>query len=193
VDAAVRKHLFTVEEFHRMGEAGIFGEDDRVELIGGEVVRMSPIGWRHAYCVSRLNEILFRFASGQDLLGRRYVVNVQNPIALNRYAEPQPDLVLTEGLPVGRLPGPAEVALVVEVSDTTLRYDRETKLPLYAAAGVPEVWIVDLQADAVEVHSEPASAEYRAVSRQGRDGRVASATLAGLAFDVAEVLPPPSA
>jgi Uma2 family endonuclease len=135
----VVRHRFTVEEYRRMGEAGIFLENDRVELIDGEVVEMTPIGWRHVFCVTRLTTLLSEFASGQATLERRYVVSVQNPVALRRHEEPQPDLALVEGPPSGRLPGPAEIALVVEVAETSLVHDRERKLPLYAEAGVPEV------------------------------------------------------
>jgi Uma2 family endonuclease len=112
------RHRFTAEEYRKMGEAGIFTEDDRVELIDGEVVEMAPIGWRHALCVTRLTTLLTGFASSQGLLGRCYGVSVKNPIALRRHEEPQPDLTLVEGPPSGHLPGPAGVALVVEVADT---------------------------------------------------------------------------
>jgi Uma2 family endonuclease len=115
---------------------------------------------------------------------------VQNPIALRRHEEPQPDLALVEGPPSGRLPGPAEVTLVVEVADTSLVYDRERKLPLYAEAGISEAWLVDLTADAIEVYSESGPGGYGRVVRFGREGKVVSATLPGLAFDAAEALPP---
>ena len=185
-----KKHLFTVEEYHKMGEAGIFDEDARLELIGGEVVEMAPIGWRHARCVTRLTSLLARFASERALLGRRYEVSVQNPVALRRHGEPQPDLALVEGLPSGRLPGPAEIALVVEVADTSLAYDRERKLPLYAEAGIPEVWIVDLNDNVVEVHAEPLPEGYGAVSHARGGERLTSPTVPGLVLDPAEVLPP---
>ena len=173
-----------------MGEAGIFSEDDRVELIDGEVVQMAPIGWRHALCVTRLTTHLSGFASEQGLLGRRYGVSVQNPIALRRHEEPQPDLALVEGPPSGRLPGPAEIALVVEVADTSLAYDRGRKLPLYAEAGIPEAWLVDLNADEIEAYSEPGPGGYGRVARIRRGERVVSVTLPGLAFYAAEALPP---
>jgi Uma2 family endonuclease len=186
MDVAVKKHLFTVDEYHRMGEAGIFGEDDRVELIDGEVVEMSPIGWRHVWTVNRLNTLLVGWSAG------RYVASVQNPVILSLHGEPQPDLVLIRAQPVGRLPGPEDALLVIEVADTSLEYDRERKLPLYAWVGIPEVWILDLRNDAVEVYSEPAAdrAVYARTERHGRGERVASATLPDLTFDVAEVLPP---
>jgi Uma2 family endonuclease len=178
VDAVAKKHLFTVEEYHRMGETGIFGEDDRVELIDEEVVEMPPIGWRHAWAVTRLTTILVGWSA------ERCVASVQNPITLSLHdGEPLPDLVLVKDLPVGRLPGPEDALLVIEVADTSLEYDRERKLPLYARAGMPEVWIVDLRNDAVEVYSEPAAdkAGYARAERLSPDGRVTSATLsAGL-------------
>jgi Uma2 family endonuclease len=178
------RHRFTVEEYRKMGEAGIFSEDDRVELIDGEVVEMAPIGWRHALYVTRLTTLLSGFASDQGLLGRHYGVSVQNPIALRRYEEPQPDLALVEGPPSGHLPDP------VEVADTSLAYDRERKLPLYAEAGIPEAWLVDLTTDTIEVYSEPEPTGYERVARFGREGRVVSDTLPELAFDASEVLPP---
>jgi Uma2 family endonuclease len=126
--AEITRHRFTVEEYHKMAEAGVFSEDDRVELIKGEVVEMTPIGWRHARCVSNVNMLLARFA------GHRYVVSVQNPITVDEHDEPQPDLALLGELPTERLPGPEEILLVVEVSDTTLSYDRNVKLPIYVHA-----------------------------------------------------------
>ena len=185
-----KRHLFTVEEYHKMGEAGVFDENARLELIEGEIVEMAPIGWRHARCVTRLTSLLARFASERALLGRRYEVSVQNPVALRRHGEPQPDLALVEGLPSGRLPGPAEIVLIVEVADTSLAYDRGRKLPLYAEAGIPEVWIVDLNEYAVEVYADPASGSYGTVSHARGGERVISPTLSDLVFDPAEVLSP---
>ena len=140
----VRRHRFTVEEYHRMGEAGIFSEDDRVELIGGAVVEMAPIGSRHMQSVARLNRVLSRwtFESPDDAA---LFVSVQNPLVLFGKEEPQPDLVLLRrSAERSDAFSSDEALLVVEVADTSLRYDRETKLPLYAAAGIPEAWIVDL-------------------------------------------------
>ncbi len=180
----VRKHRFTVEEFHKMGEAGIFGEDDRVELIDGEVVEMSPIGWRHVWSVNALTMLLATQAQG------RYVVSVQNPLTISEHGQPQPDLVLVQDLPPGRLPTPADSLLAVEVSDSSLAYDRNIKLPRYAEAGVPEVWILNLQANSIEVHSDPAPDGYRKTIRNNHGEKVESATIPGLAFDASEALPP---
>lgn len=189
---SVTRHRFTVDEYHKMGEAGIFGEDDRVELIDGEVVEMTPIGWRHAEAVNRLTALLSRFTilSADDASGSGYMVSPQNPIFLSEHGEPQPDLAFVEGPLPGRLPGPAEIALVVEVSDTSLTHDRERKLPSYAEVGIPEAWIVDLSANRIEVYSEPGPEGYATVSRYGRGQRVVAATIEGLTFDAAEALPP---
>ncbi len=180
--AEVKKHLFTVEEYHKMGEAGIFGEDDRVELIDGEIVEMTPIGWRHANCVNDLNMLLVRFASD------RYVVSVQNPLTISEHGEPQPDLVLLKRRPHGRLPAPEDVLLVIEVSDTTLAYDRNIKLPRYARAGIPEVWIVDLQNQTIEVHASPEGERYARVRRYGREDELRSETVPDLILPVGEIL-----
>ncbi len=187
---SVVRHRFTVDEYHKMGEAGIFDEDDRVELIDGEVVEMTPIGWRHARCVRRLTNLFAGLVGGT---AGRYEVDAQNPVFLGEHWEPQPDLaLLSEEPPAGRLPGPGEIALVVEVADTSLAYDREQKLPLYAEAGIPEAWIVDLSEDRIEVYSEPVpgGAGYGKVSRLSRGEELVSPTVSGLSFGVAEVLPP---
>jgi Uma2 family endonuclease len=145
--AEIKRHRFTVEEYHKMGEAGLLSEDDRVELIDGEIVDMAPVGTRHLACVVALNHLFVEASGG------RYFVSVQNPVALGERNEPQPDLSLLRTRPdptAARPPGPGDVFLVVEVSDTTLAYDRDVKLPRYAQAGVPEVWIVDLEGRRVE-------------------------------------------
>ena len=194
----VTKHRFTVEEFHKMGEAGIFGADDRVELIDGEVVEMAAMGDRHVECVMRLNRLLSRWAflgTAEDTGVAEGIlfVSPQSSLRISGYGEPQPDLVLLRRYE-GRTgtPVPEEALLVVEVADTSLDYDREWKLPLYAAAGIPEAWLVDLTEDRVEVHSAPESGGtgYGTVSRYARGEKVASATVPGLTFDAAEALPP---
>lgn len=153
------RHLFTVADYHRMVEAGILDEDDRVELIEGEIVDMTPIGWRHQARVDHLAE-LFR-----DLTGRA-ILRVQGSIWLSERSEPQPDLVLLrrrEDYYADGGAGPADVLLVVEVSDTSLVHERDLKVPLYAAAGIPEVWIVDLNGDAIAVYRDPGARGYRDV------------------------------
>jgi len=172
-----------------MGEAGIFSEDDRVEFIDGEVVERAPIGDRHIESVMRLTRLLSHWTL--DTREVDLFVSVQYPLVLGEYGEPQPDLTLVRrrgdrsGAPV-----PGEVLLVMEVAGTSLAYDRERKLPLYAEAGIPEAWLVDLNVDEIEVYSKPGPRGYGKVARSGREGRVASATLPDLAFDASEALPP---
>jgi len=151
------RHLFTVEEYDRMAQAGIFSEDDRVELIEGEIVEMSPIGSRHAACVARLTA-LFSQVQGQAIIW------VQNPIRLNEHSEPQPDLALLrprEDFYAHGHPRPEDVLLIVEVADTTEDFDREIKVPLYARTGIPEVWVVVLADEHIEVHRRPTPQGYK--------------------------------
>ena len=153
----VRK-LFTVAEYHKMIEVEVLREDDRLELLGGEIVAMSPIGSRHAACVSRLTHLLI------ERLGRRAIVNVQNPVQLDEESEPQPDLSLLKPRPdfySAAHPKPSDIYLLVEVADTTAAYDRRVKLPFYAKAGIPEVWLIDLEAEKIEVYREPSAQGYR--------------------------------
>src|SRR5712691_10205844 len=140
---------FTVADFARMTEAGIFAEDDRVELIDGEVRVMSPIGPRHAAIVKRLNALMSRKVAD------RAILSVQDPIQLTDYTEPQPDLAVLrvrEDFYVQAHPVPADVLVVVEVAETSLEYDREEKIPRYAQVRIPEVWL--LVAVIVLVHTQ---------------------------------------
>lgn len=144
------KRRFDVHEYHRMGEAGVFGEKERVELMGGEVVEVNPIGGRHASCVRELNR---HFTRG---VGDELRVDVQNPVRLDDAHEPEPDLAIIKARDYrNSLPTSEDILLLVEVADTTLAYDRNVKLPLYARFEVPEVWIVDLASEIIERHSEP--------------------------------------
>lgn len=185
LEAEVAKHRFTVEEFHKMGEAGIFGEDDRVELVEGEIVEMTPIGWRHVESVNALTGVRADLREAG-----RFVVSVQNPLVLGEHGEHYPDLVLYRKGVRGRVPEAGDALVVVEVADTSVSYDRNVKLPLYASAGVPEAWLVDLRAGAIEVHSAPRAGGYGTVRTYARGEVVRSATLAEVvAFGAEEVLP----
>lgn len=183
------KHRFTAEEYRKMGEAGIFSEDDRVELIDGEVVEMAPIGDRHIESVIRLTRLLSLWTFDTQEAG--LFVSVQNPLALSRHGEPQPDLTLVRRRgDTSGVPSPEEVLLVVEVAATSLAYDRGRKMPLYAEAGIPEAWIIDLDAGVIEAYSEPGPEGYGRVTHFSRGQRLASVTLSNLAFNAAEALPP---
>ena len=155
--APTRRRL-DVGSYYKMAEAGILAADDRVELIDGEIFDMVPIGSAHAGKTNRLNRLFARAAVDGIV-----VVSVQGPLRLDAYNEPEPDLMLLkprEDDYQGRHPNAADVLLLVELSDSSLAYDRGTKLPLYAKFGVPEVWIVDLQGAAIEVYREPAPDGY---------------------------------
>ena len=153
----VTRRLLTIEEYDRMGAAGILNEDERVELIQGELVQMAAIGSPHASCVMRLTAWFTVRVAGRAL------VSVQNPIRLPPRSEPEPDLVILRhqsDFYATAHPGPEDVLLLIEVSDTTLVYDRGVKLPLYARAGIPEVWIVDLEGRRLLVHRQPSGMAY---------------------------------
>lgn len=159
------RHLFTVDEYHRMAQGGVFGEDDRVELIEGEIIEMIPIGSRHAAAVKRLNAIL------SQRIGAHVLVGVQDPIRLGEHSEPQPDLTLLrprEDFYASGHPGPEDILLVVEVVEASAQCDREIKLPLYARYDIPEVWLADLEGGVVEVYREPSPEGYRRVDTLNR-------------------------
>jgi Uma2 family endonuclease len=173
VETELTRRRFTLDEYHRMAQAGILNEDDRVELIRGEIVQMTPIGNRHASCVARLTDVLLGSLRG------RAVLWPQNPVIILPDSEPQPDVILLryrDDFYRNALPGPEDVALLIEVADSSPRYDRRVKAPLYAEAGVQDYWIVDLEADAVEVYRHP-SGRFQSVQRVGVTG-----TLSPLAF-----------
>ncbi|CAN5122213.1 Uma2 family endonuclease [soil metagenome] len=171
------RKLFTVHEYHRMGEAGILHEDDRVELIEGEIVEMSPVGGRHVSCVGRLTRIISRVA------GERYLVNVQSPIRLSDHWEPQPDLAVVRDRDYGdTLPGPEDILFLIEVADTSLAHDKNVKLPFYARSGIPEVWIVDLTTDTIERHMEPSGSDYRLTEKVRQGDTFESTALTGLSL-----------
>ncbi|MGH2584543.1 MAG: Uma2 family endonuclease [Dehalococcoidia bacterium] len=168
-----------------MGEAGILGEDDRVELIEGEILRMAPIGDRHVGRVIEANDLF------TSRLGRRVLVSVQNPVRLSELSEPQPDLVLMRRPDAGhvlRAPHPSDVLLLVEVADTTLSYDRDRKVPLYAKAGIPETWILDIPADVLRVYREPVAGEYRHVEILSRGASIAPLAFPDILFAVDDLL-----
>jgi Uma2 family endonuclease len=177
------RRRFTAEEYHRVGEVGILRDDERVELIEGEIVEMNPIGSHHAACVRMLTRLLGRS------LGDELLLDVQNPIRLNGGLEPQPDLAVVRARDYREsLPGPEDVVLVIEVSDTTLGYDRNVKLPSYARAGIGEAWIADLPNGVIERHNDPSEDGYRRMERVGRGRSLASEALPDLTLHADAVL-----
>jgi len=176
------RRLFTVEEYDRMVEAGILTKDDRVELIDGEILVMSPIGHRHGACVATLNELLV------TKVGRRAWVWVQSSVQTAPRSKPQPDLALLERRSY-RTAGPTEAnaLLLIEVSESSLSYDRTVKRRLYARAGVAELWIVDVEGEAVEVHRGPQADAYREVRRVPRGETIAPAAFPDAVIGVDEI------
>ena len=173
----VTRRPITVTEYHRMGEVGILGERDRVELIEGELVAMSPIGSYHQGTVNQLTYSLVQ------AVGERAIVAVQGPVRLDDFTEPEPDFALLKPRPDyyrEAHPDPSAVLLLIEVADTSLNYDRAVKRALYARHAVAELWIVDLNAGEVEVCRQPDASGYTAVTRVGRDGVLEPEKLPGV-------------
>ena len=180
----VVRRRFTVDEYLHMAQAGILTTRDRVELLDGEIVEMTPIGFRHALCVGALMRALF---AG---VGTRVVVLPQGPIRLSARSLPEPDVTLLRPRQVpyrDAVAEPRDVLLLIEVSDTSLRRDRELKLPLYADAGIPEYWIADVQHEVIEVHTNPSGSRYGSVRRFGRGESVIPLAFPDLRIAVDEV------
>ena len=170
---APRKRLFTRKEYHAMGKAGIFAPEQRVELLEGEIIVVSPMGDRHSSCITRINRIF----AGLNIANQA-IVSVQSPVVTSPTSEPEPDIALLafrDDLYDFGKPRPQDVLLLIEVSDSSLEYDREVKLPYYASLGIPETWIANLQDDRIEAHTEPTPEGYRA-SRIYRPGDTISPT-----------------
>ncbi|MDQ6783809.1 MAG: Uma2 family endonuclease [Actinomycetota bacterium] len=181
----LQRKSWTVDDFGRMVAAGVLAEDDHVELLEGEIIEMAPVGSRHAATVNALARLF------HQQVGDRCVVSVQNPIRLSERSEPQPDVALLEwrdDLYRMQLPVPADVLLVIEVADTSVATDREVKVPGYGRAGIPEAWLVDLVADVVEVHTEPAPGGYGDAVLYRPDQVIFSAVVAGIAVPVASII-----
>jgi Uma2 family endonuclease len=176
---------FTTTEYHRLIEAGILTEDERVELIDGELIKMAPIGPRHAACVNRLDEFL------RDEIKKLAIVSAQNPIQISEHSEPQPDIALLkrrDDFYAQDHPSPEDVLVEIEVADTTAESDREVKIPTYARAGIAEAWLIDLYNDRIEVHTRPASGVYQEVRIVLRGQRVTSISIPQLKLKADDIL-----
>ena len=183
--AVLQRHRLTVDEYHRMGQAGVFAPDARVELIEGEVIDTAPIGTRHASAVRKLNALLSVAAQG------RAIVAVQDPLRLSDASEPEPDLMLRRpraDFYAQAHPGPADVLLLIEVSDSTVAYDRGVKLDLYARHGITEVWIVDLDNNVVRFFRHGDGITYTDITASETPRATAVAALPGLTIDLANLL-----
>lgn len=179
------RRRFTADEYHRMAEVGLLTQDDRVELINGEIVEMAPIGDRHAGTVDYVAALF------SSRLQNVVQVRVHSPIRLSEHSEPQPDVTLLRrraDFYRGAHPGPEDVLLVIEVADTTVTYDREVKLPLYASSGVPEAWLVDLDGGRIEVHRAPRPEGYSKTRILQRGDFASPQAFPGVELPVDEVL-----
>lgn len=173
---------FTVEEYHRLAEVGVLQEDDRIELIDGELIEMAAIGIAHANAIVELDQLANRTVQH---LAR---ISAQNPIHLGPRSEPQPDLAIVRRRRYDSHPRPDDIFLVIEVSDSSFAYDREMKLPLYAAAGIPEAWIVDLNGRTIERHSAPRDGRYTQITIAAVGDTIASLSLPAFVVSVADIL-----
>lgn len=177
------RYKLSIEDYHKLGEAGILDEDSRVELIEGDLIEMAPIGVPHMRCVNRLNRLLV------SAVGDAAVVSVQNPVTLPPRSEPQPDFALLKpgADSADHVPYPADVLLIVEVADTTLTYDRRTKLPLYARAGIVEVWIVDVQGQTIEAFGSPTESGYAQSALYRKDASIFPAHLPAVSIRLHDI------
>ncbi len=176
---------FTVEEYHRMAEADIFAPDERVELIRGGILGMSPKGRRHVLAVARADRLLQRSLQG------RASVYIESPLLKEAWhSEPEPDLIVTSNPDIDAYGPEASVVLVVEVADSSLEYDRTTKVSLYAEAEVPEYWIVNLVDDVLEIRRDPKDGTYLSLTTHRSGESVSPTAWPDLKIDVVELIPP---
>ena len=179
------KRLFTAQEYDRMIEAGIFASQDRLELIRGEIIQMSPIGRRHAAHVRRLNTLL------SEKLCQQAIVDIQNPIELDDYSEPKPDVAilrLSSDFYASAHPQPSDILLLIEVADTTVESDRSIKIPLYAENGIAEVWLININAQCVEIYRQPTATGYQSIQFFYRGQTIAMQAFPKIQLTIEEIL-----
>lgn len=181
----IARRLFTTTEYYQMAQAGILSEDEQVELLEGEIVEMTPISSRHAACVDRLNRLF------SVRLGQKAIIRVQSPVHLSEHSEPEPDLVLLQprtDFYAQAHPEPEAVLLLVEVAETSAECDRQVKTPLYARAGIAEVWLVNLLGECVEVYRNPSPRGYGEIQRYWHGQALAPHAFPDLDVAVDEIL-----
>ena len=179
------KHRFTVEQYYKMAEVGILDVEQRTELIEGEVIEMSPIGAKHAACLSKLADVL------RDRTRNKALVRQQNPIHMGDRSEPQPDIAVVkerQNYYLESHPIPTEIFLLIEVADSTLKYDRDVKVPLYAKAGIPELWIANLEAQVFETYRQPSETGYQHVQIYGKGEVINLLMLPDVAIAIDEIM-----
>jgi Uma2 family endonuclease len=183
-----QRHRITVHDYHRMGEIGVFASDARVELIEGEIIDMAPIGNDHQSIVDQLTRHLVQ------TVGEQAIVRVQGSIRLSQWSEPEPDVVLLKPRPDfyrgAEFAFGTDSLIVIEVSDTTLKYDRDIKIPLYARHGVPEAWVVDVNGNALLVYGDLRDGTYERHVVLERPAAVPVSHLPGVTLDVNALFTP---
>ncbi|NOX43097.1 MAG: Uma2 family endonuclease [Gammaproteobacteria bacterium] len=174
----LHRHRITVEDYYKIGEAGIFSEKDKVELIEGEIIDMVPIGSQHAYILNKLNRVFTRQAPDNTL------VRIQDPLRLDKYNEPEPDLALVTNNDYSKHhPCPSDTLLVIEVADSSLTYDSKVKIPLYARHNIPQVWLVNVSDRIVHVFQQPENGEYQ-LKDDTQFGKLSPSQLSSIILDL---------
>ncbi len=184
---APRKRIFTRKEYHAMGKAGVFGHEERLELFEGEIIAMAPPGIWHLTRVDRLTHVFMPLG-----IQRRTIVRVQNPSVMTQFSEFQPDITLLafrDDFYGSRNPRPQDILLLVEVADSSLRYDRNDKLPRYAQFGVPEVWIANLRDDRIESYTDPSPEGYRSTRIYQRGDTISPTAFPDFQINVSDIIP----
>jgi Uma2 family endonuclease len=179
------RHKLTVTDYYRMGEVGIFHEDDRVELIEGDLIDMAPIGSKHASTVSCFERLLIKAVEDKA------IVYGQNPLKLSNLSVPQPDIMVLKPSPddyFNDLPQPDDVLLLIEVADSSINFDRKTKLPLYASAFIPEIWLIDLNAKTLERYTQPNGESYTQCEILNQQDKITLTFLPDLTIELGQVL-----
>jgi Uma2 family endonuclease len=177
-------HKFTVQQYELMLEAGVFAESDCLELINGEIRVMSPIGRKHAVCVAKTAK------NFEQKLGDRTIIWTQNPILLSNYLQPQPDLAILkcrDDFYAEALPMPDDILLIIEVADSTTAYERDVKSTLYAANGIPEMWLFDVNKKIVEGYSQPSALGYKRMQHYEKNDTLAMFTFPDIIFSWEEI------
>ena len=173
------KLLFTPEQYQLMDEAGVFAQGDRLELINGEIIQMSPIGRKHVACIIRLTKLM------EQKLGDRAMVSAQNSVLLPNNSQPQPDLVILkyrDDYYENGLPTPEDILLIIEVADSSIDYDRDVKASLYAAAGIPEMWLFDVNQKLITGYSQPSPSGYKHIQHYEAGDALAMVAFADVTF-----------
>ncbi len=173
-----RRHRITAEDYYKMGEVGIFTENDRVELIEGEIIDMTPIGSQHAYLLDKLNRVFTKQAPENTL------VRIQNPLRLDNYNEPEPDLALVTNKDYAtHHPSPIDTLLVVEIADSSITYDTKVKTPLYSQHNIPEVWLINVSDHIVQIFQQPENGDYQ-LSDNHQSGNLSPSRSSSIVLDL---------